>query len=70
MRAILLAFTLVTTAIAFVPTADAMNGCTVLDPGGCPGVVCYGQGSMYGYKICVGPGFPPPCDPGPCPPPK
>lgn len=59
---LLLALSLTLSVLAFVPTADAANGCTVLK-GWCPGIVCYGTGSHYGYAICVGPGY---CDPAAC----
>lgn len=64
MRTTLLLTTLalMTATLAVVPTADAANGCTILK-GPCPGTVCYGTGSHYGYLVCVGPGY---CDPAAC----
>ena len=59
---LLVTLSLVATFLAFVPSADAANGCIVLrEP--CPGIVCYGTGTYYGYLVCVGPGY---CDPAAC----
>ena len=62
MRTILFALVLATSTIAFLPSAEAANG-SIQTQSPCPGIVCYGTGSHYGYLVCVGPGY---CDPAAC----